>query len=98
MTRSPSAPKHLSTESKHLWRDILRDHEILDAAGFALLRQLCETLDDLRAAQTRVADDGLMIASERGLRPHPLIAAISEHRRQILATIRALKLDISMED
>jgi hypothetical protein len=97
--RTRSAPPALSTEARELWADIVKSHVVDDGASRALLRrQLCESLDGLRACQAQIRRDGLMIAGSKGqLRPHPLLVSEAEFRRAILASIRALRLDISAE-
>src|SRR5688572_17337458 len=97
-TRTRSAPPALSAEARELWADIMKSHVLDDGASRALLRQLCESLDGLRAAQARIKQDGLMIAGSQGqARPHPLLVSEAEFRRAILASIRALRLDIAAE-
>lgn len=94
-----SPPKGLSAEAKGLWREITSEHVIDDAASRTLLRQLCESLDGVRACQKQVKRDGLMIAGSTGqLRPHPLLVTEAEYRRAILACVRALRLDLATED
>lgn len=88
-------PGGLSDESAGLWRDVIADFQIEDAAGLAVLRQLCESLDHLRACQARVEKDGLMVKGSRGQhRPHPLLKEISEARRSFFAACRTLNLDL----
>lgn len=97
-TRTRPAPPGFSAESRALWADIMKSHVIDDGASRALLRQLCESLDGLRAVQARIKQDGLVIAGSKGqLRPHVLLGVESEYRRSILATVRALRLDIQSE-
>jgi Phage terminase, small subunit len=76
----------------------MKSHVLDDGASRALLRQLCESLDGLRACQAQIRRDDLMIAGSKGqLRPHPLLVSEAEFRRAILASISALRLDISAE-
>jgi P27 family predicted phage terminase small subunit len=97
-TRTRSAPPALSAEARELWVDIMKSHVVDDGASRALLRQLCESLDGLRAVQARIKQDGLMIAGSKGqARPHPLLVSEAEFRRAILACVRGLRLDISAE-
>ena len=76
----------------------MKSHVVDDGASRALLRQLCEALDGLRAVQARIKADGLMIPGSKGQpRPHSLLGVESEYRRAILACTRALRLDIQSE-
>jgi len=95
---SEAAPAHLSSEAKKLWRDVSRDYSIDDAAGQALLREACECLDALRECQQAIAEDGRVTrGSRKQVRPHPLIRAELEYRRQMLACFRSLNLDLTPE-
>lgn len=86
----------LSDEATRLWNEVQADFEISDAAGLAVLRQLVEVLDHIRACQAQVAADGLMVKGSRGQkRPHPLLREISESRRTFLGCCRALNLDLT---
>ncbi|MDQ2077631.1 hypothetical protein [Marinimicrobium sp. ABcell2] len=92
-----AVPAHLSAESKRLLRDLQADYSLDDSAGQALLLQLGETLDHLRACQKQIKEDGLSApGSRRGtVRPHPLLKECTEARRHILAIFRSLNLDLS---
>lgn len=91
-----TTPPGLSAEAGKLWHEVAQDFTVSDAAGQAILRQLCETLDHLRACQRQVEADGLMVKGSRGQkRPHPLLREISEARRAFLGCCRALNLDLS---
>jgi P27 family predicted phage terminase small subunit len=91
-----AAPQHLGDEGRRLWRDVLRDHGIDDAAGRALLMRACEALDRLRQVQAVIAADGITTKGYRGqVRPHPLLSTEAEQSRILLATFRALNLDMS---
>jgi hypothetical protein len=97
-TRTRSAPPALSAEARELWADIMKSHVLDDGASRALLRQLCESLDGLRAVQARIKADGLMTSGSRNQpRPHVLLGVEAEYRRAILACVRGLRLDITAE-
>lgn len=90
---TPKPPAGLSAEAADLWVRTLGEYEINDAASLALLAQLCEALDGIRACQKQVRVDGLMICGASGqLRPHPLLTSEAEYRRAVLACTRALRL------
>lgn len=95
-TRTP--PSHLSAEGKTLWRATVDEYAFDSEADFALLRQLCESIDGARACRKRIAKDGLLVAGSTGQpRPHPLLNAEAEYRRATLACVRALRLTTAPE-
>lgn len=96
--RGRKPPEHLSDESRTLWMQIVSDYALDDAAGLTLLREGLDALDGIRACQAQIKADGLMVAgSRRQKRPHPLLKAEAEYRRQMLACFRALNLDLAPE-
>jgi P27 family predicted phage terminase small subunit len=95
---APRPPRTLCAEARALWSSIVAEHIVDDGASFELLRQLCESVSNLRAIQRQIRKDGLMIKGSKGqMRPHPLFATEAEYRRAILACIRALKIDVTAE-
>lgn len=91
-----TAPVHLGADGRRLWRDLIADHGIDDAAGRAMLLRACEALDRLRQVQAQIATDGLTVRGYRGqVRPHPLLATEAEQTRIILACFRTLNLDFA---
>lgn len=91
-----TAPVHLGEHGRRLWRDLIADHGIDDAAGRAMLLRACESLERLRQVQAQIAADGLTTKGYRGqVRPHPLLATEAEQSRILLACFRALNLDLS---
>ena len=88
-----TAPPGLSAESRALWNATLREFSFDTGTDFALLRQLCETLDRTRECQRQIAKDGLLVEGAGGQpRPHPLLAVEDMCRRSVLASVRALRL------
>jgi len=91
-----AAPAHLGEHGRRLWRDIITDHGIDDAAGRAMLLRACEALDRLKQVQAQIAADGLTTKGYRGqVRPHPLLVTEGEQTRIILACFRTLNLDFA---
>jgi phage terminase small subunit len=92
---TPPAPKGLSVESKELLDRILAEYDFSDSASMQLLEELCRCHDRLASARRRIRRDGLMIRGSKGqLRPHPLLAAESALRRDLLALVRALRITL----
>lgn len=91
-----AAPAHLGEHGRRLWREIISDHGIDDAAGRCMLLRACEAMDRLRQAQAQIAADGLTVKGYRGqVRPHPLLTVEAEQSRIVLACFRGLNLDLA---
>ena len=91
-------PRGLSTEARQLWFRIVDEYVLDDGASQTLLGELCFALDGLRRCQKEIAADGMIVEGSRGQRrAHPLLTVENEYRRQLLAAVRALRLDIAMD-
>jgi phage terminase small subunit len=58
-------PKHLSDESKRIWRSIVADYEIDDAAGLILVSTL-EAFDRREDARAEIAKAGAVFTDRWG--------------------------------
>jgi P27 family predicted phage terminase small subunit len=88
-------PKHLSRESKKMWRSILEEYEIADIAGLRILRVALEAFDRSQKCRESIDDLGLTIKDKFGQqKPHPLLPMERDSRAAFLAGIKALNLDI----
>ncbi len=88
-------PKHLSTESKKLWRAIVDEYTIADAAGLKILAVALEAYDRAQTARQQIDKDGMTIIDRWGQRkPHPLIACERDARAAFLSGLKALNLDL----
>jgi phage terminase small subunit len=92
MTDHPS-PRHLSPESKRLWRETTRVYE-LEARHLTILCVALEALDRLREAQAAIARDGLTSEGRFGPKAHPAIAIERDSRIAFLRATRELGLDL----
>jgi phage terminase small subunit len=81
-------PKHLSAESRKLFREIAAAVE-LDAQAATLLQGALEQWDRAQAARAQVTAEGLMLDGKR----HPLIEVEKAAYRGALAYFRELGLD-----
>lgn len=91
-------PAGLSAETRDFWKRTLAEYSFDTSADYALLGELCRTLDRLRGCQARIAADGLMVTGANGQpRPHPLLSTEDACRRSILASARALRLSSPTE-
>ena len=93
-----AAPASLSAEARALWRATIDEYAFDSAPDFAMLAQLCEALDGVRACQRQIKKDGMVVIGSTGqVRQHPLLAAEAEYRRSLLACVRALRLNSTPE-
>jgi hypothetical protein len=88
-------PKSLKTAGRALWRAQLGEFKANSPVELELLRQLCETIDELDVMKTELAALGYIVAGAAGQpRINPLVAAIAQHRKLAdqLATALAIPL------
>lgn len=90
------APRHLSAEAKRVWRRVMEEYAIDDAAGRLILEQALESLDRLREAQALLQRDGLIITTPAtgAKHLHPAARVEKEARAALLTAWKALNLDI----
>jgi len=87
--------KKLSKEAAKLKRAILKEFDISDEAGKAILDTSMEAYDAMHEAQEVVDVQGLTVAGDRGqIKAHPLLAVIRDSRAQFLMALKHLNLDI----
>lgn len=97
MTEKPRPPAELGRDGRALWRDTLRQFE-LSAPELALLRQLCQTVDELAAFKSALAEDGPYITGAAGQRKvNPMVAALVNHRKMADQLVVALALPVEGE-
>jgi P27 family predicted phage terminase small subunit len=87
-------PKHLSKHAKDLWHRLRADYALDDAAGTLLLRNLCEAVDRLAEARSILKKEGVIVRDRWGLpKQHPATLVERDARNQILASLKAMKLE-----
>jgi P27 family predicted phage terminase small subunit len=90
-----STPSHLSPEGQRWFKSIAAEYSINDPGGLLLLQSACEAHDRMQEARRVIAKDGLMsTGSKRQARAHPLIAVERDARAAMLASLKALNLDL----
>jgi len=95
MKNSKKAPKHLSGEAAKIWKEILDEYSIDDAAGLRILRVALESFDRAQAARTAIDKDGLTVIDKAGqVKSHPLLPIERDSRAAFLAGLKALQLDL----
>jgi P27 family predicted phage terminase small subunit len=88
-------PKHLSTEARKIWREILSEYDIQDAAGLRILRVSLESFDRAQAARKAIDKEGMTVFDKFGqLKCHPLLPIERDSRAAFLAGLKNLNLDL----
>jgi P27 family predicted phage terminase small subunit len=91
--KRPSAPSHLSGESRALWLALIGEYEF-EPADEKVLLIACEALDRLRMAQAEVSRDGVTVPDRYGSRKtHPALLVEGQARTAFLAAMRQLNLE-----
>lgn len=95
MKNSKLAPKHLSGEAAKIWKEILVEYSIDDAAGLRILRVALESFDRAQAIREAIDKDGLTVIDKAGqIKSHPLLPIERDSRAAFLAGLKALSLDL----
>ena len=88
-------PKHLSAESKKVWKAIVEEYQISDVAGLRILRVALEAFDRSQKCRLSIDKIGLLIKDKFGQpKPHPLLPIERDNRAAFLAGLKALNLDL----
>jgi len=89
------APKHLSKEAKRLWERLLKEYEIEDEAGLLILATGLEAFDRMREAQMIIKTEGMQVTDRFDQKKaHPLTTVERDSRAAMLASLKALNLDL----
>jgi P27 family predicted phage terminase small subunit len=89
-----NAPTNLSVHGLALYRRLIDEYCIDDGAGLLLVATACESSDRLREAQAILKKQGLLVKDRfRQSKPHPACSIERDARTQLLAALRALRLD-----
>ena len=95
MNSTQKAPSHLTAEAKKIWREILDEYDVNDAAGLRILRVALEAFDRAQAARATIDKDGMTIKDKFDqTKPHPLLSVERDSRAAFLAGLKALNLDL----
>lgn len=87
-------PRHLTKESKRIWRRIAKHWE-LEETEQVLLKVALEAYDRLQSARQKIADNGETYKTETGyVRENPLLKIEKEARSGFLQAWRMLDLGI----
>ncbi len=90
----PKPPKHLSSEAKKWWEQVVADYTIDDAAALVLLTA-CEAFDRRREAREMLKKEGLVVQDRFGQpKPHPAASIERDAAATLLRAWRVLGLDV----
>src|SRR5262245_36230614 len=73
-------PSDLQAPGREVWADVVREHDIADAARLAILKQVCVSLDRAEQCAQQIRVDGVMIEGKGGVRDNPLLRHELQHR------------------
>lgn len=91
--RKITPPRHLTAEGRQLWTKLRGDFAIDDSAGLALLQAAAEAHERGQQARRLIAEQGLTVQDRFGqAKPHPATNIERDARAQLLAALRALRL------
>lgn len=88
-------PSHLKPAGAKLWRELVDEYGIADAAGLALVSTAAEALDRVKAAQTAIEEHGACVTDRYGqVKVNPACGLEKDARNGLLAALKALNLDL----
>jgi hypothetical protein len=93
-TSPTKTPANLARPGQQLFRHLADEYGIVDTAGVALLEVAARALDRLRQAEGVLRAEGLTVQGKDGPRAHPALAVEVSARAGLLATLKALRLDL----
>ena len=96
MTDRPR-PDDLAAAGAALW-DAVTDVLDLDEHEALELRELCRTADMLDELQAVVDRDGVLLDSSQGMRAHPALVELRQHRIAFARLVSAMQLPSGLAD
>jgi len=96
MSKLPTTPKDLSAAGKRLWRKILADWPIVDAAHLEILREALLARDRAESCRRQINEVGELVVDRfNQQKPNPLLPHERDARSAFIQGIKALGLDPS---
>lgn len=93
--RKRRPPAHLGEAGTELWRELVDEYDIADAAGIGLIPCAAECLDRMRAAQASIAEHGELVKDRYNApKLNPACNLKKDARAGFLAALKALNLDL----
>lgn len=95
MKKTIRCPKHLSTEARTIWKEILSEYDIQDSAGLRILRVSLESFDRAQVARKQIDKEGMTVTDKfNQVKPHPLLPIERDSRAAFLSGLKCLNLDL----
>jgi phage terminase small subunit len=92
---APVPPADMGPIGRDLWSKLVRDYNISDEHGLAVLAVACRAADRAESCRLAVLKTGLVVKDRfRQTRPHPLLAVERAARAQMLQALKQLSLPI----
>src|SRR5262249_12522619 len=90
----PKPPKGYTAEARRLWYQVLEGWD-LDPPAVTILDSACRALVRAREGQQPIKEAGLVVKDRFGQdRAHPAVLIERDSAQALLATLKALNLDI----
>jgi phage terminase small subunit len=93
MPRKPTAPAHLMPATRVWFAQVQADYR-LESHHVRLLQLAGEAWDRTQQARDRLAQEGLVVESRQGPKPHPCVAIERDSRLAFARLLRDLDLDV----
>lgn len=84
-------PPGLRKSGRALWRAVLASYE-LDEHETVILKEACRTCDSLDALQALLEAEGITAESSQGMRIHPALLELRQHRIAFARLLTALRI------
>lgn len=86
MNTHSDPPEHLPEDAAEVWREIIATNDLAGTVDRAALEAFCTLVARLRAARSRVNEEGMVVTDPRGrVVPHPALAVERQTAEQIRA-------------
>jgi hypothetical protein len=83
-------PKHLAEPEAHVWTRLRAEYGLGDAPALLLLEVLCDALAVVRRARELIDREGVSVDGK----PHVLCKVMNDGQKTVLASLKALQLDM----
>jgi hypothetical protein len=87
-------PRLLGDPGLALWRSIVAEYDVSDAAGREILCQACAALDRAEACREIIDRAGELVETDKGPRENPLCKVELGNRAFVVRTLAKLGLDL----
>ena len=92
--RRSDAPRHLSKESKKIWKELNNEFG-LDRSFKVILKTALEAYDRLTEARKQIDEEGITVTTPTGYsKEHPALKVEKQSRDGFLQAWRMLNLDV----